>query len=71
MEQSSPLKVEQLIKLLLAMNPRAEVYWHDADGQYRALLDEDIDEIYAPEKAAKTIVQFGSPRQSRQVEDTL
>ena len=69
MEQS-PLKVEQLIKLLLAMNPRAEVYWHDADGQNRALLDEDIEEIYAPEKAAKTIVQFG-PRKSGPVEDTV
>ncbi|MBY0013872.1 hypothetical protein [Paenibacillus typhae] len=70
MEQS-PLKVEQLIKLLLAMNPRAEVYWHDADGQYRAFLDEDIEEIYAPEKAAKTIVQFGSPRKPGPLEDTV
>lgn len=61
MEQS-PLKVEQLIKLLLAMNPRAEVFWYDAEGHYRALLDEDVQEIYAPEKAAKTDVQIGGPR---------
>ncbi|MNC43220.1 hypothetical protein D3C75_920720 [compost metagenome] len=58
MEQT-PLKVEQLIKLLLAMNPRAEVFLYGADGEYMALADEEVQEIYAPEKAAKTIVQFG------------
>ncbi|MEK4153744.1 MULTISPECIES: hypothetical protein [Paenibacillus] len=26
----SPLKVQQLIDLLLAMNPRADVFWYDA-----------------------------------------
>ncbi|WP_042200425.1 hypothetical protein [Paenibacillus camerounensis] len=70
MEQS-PLKVEQLIKLLLAMNPRAEVFWHDEEGQFRALLDEDIEEIYAPEKAAKTIVRFGSPHNPQSAEDIV
>ncbi|WP_313636534.1 hypothetical protein [Paenibacillus sp.] len=29
----SPLKVLQLINLLLAMNPRANVFWYDANGE--------------------------------------
>lgn len=57
----SPLKVQQLINLLLAMNPRAEVLWYDAAGEYQPLLDEDVEEVYAPEEAAKTKVYIGGP----------
>lgn len=57
----SPLKVQQLINLLLAMNPRAEVFVHTADGELRPLLDEDVQEIYAPEQAAKTVAHIGVP----------
>ncbi|WP_151735573.1 hypothetical protein [Paenibacillus tengchongensis] len=61
MEQS-PLTVQQLIDILLAMNPRAEVSWFDTEaGAYRPLGDEDIEEVYAPQQAAKTAVQIGGP----------
>lgn len=55
----SPLKVQELINLLLAMNPRADVFWYDANGEYRPLLDEDVEEIYAPEETAKTKAHIG------------
>lgn len=57
----SPLKVQQLINLLLAMNPRAGVFLHTADGELRPLLDEDVQEIYAPQQAAKTVAHIGVP----------
>ncbi|WP_150272441.1 hypothetical protein [Paenibacillus tepidiphilus] len=61
MEQA-PLKVQQLIDILLAMNPRAEVSWFDTEtGASRPLRDEDVEEIYAPEQAAKTVVRIGAP----------
>lgn len=56
--ENSPLKVQQLINLLLAMNPRAEVFLHTAEGTLRPLADEDVQEIYAPEQPAKTVVQI-------------
>lgn len=59
--EKSPLKVQQLINLLLAMNPRAEVFLQAADGALRPLLDEDVQEIYAPEQPAKTVAHIGVP----------
>ncbi|MHA6533076.1 hypothetical protein [Paenibacillus sp. BAC0078] len=70
MEQS-PLKVQQLINLLLAMNPRAEVFWYDAEGKYRPLTDEDVQEIYAPEEAAKTVAHIGGPGRAAEAEETV
>ncbi|MEK4848652.1 hypothetical protein NST04_02005 [Paenibacillus sp. FSL H7-0756] len=55
------LKVQQLINVLLAMNPRAEVFLHTEGGELRPLVDEDIEEIYAPLHAAKTAVYIGAP----------
>ncbi|MEK3718831.1 hypothetical protein [Paenibacillus sp. FSL R7-0333] len=55
------LKVQQLINVLLAMNPRAEVFLHMEGGELRPLVDEDIEEIYAPLHAAKTAVYIGVP----------
>lgn len=57
----SPLKVQQLINLLLAMNPRADVFWYDSNGEHRPLLDEEVEEIYAPDETAKTKVLIGGP----------
>lgn len=57
--EKSPLKVQQLINLLLAMNPRAEVFWMDGDGEYRPLQADDVQEIYAPEEVAKTVAHIG------------
>jgi hypothetical protein len=59
--EKSPLQVQQLINLLLAMNPRAEVLLHDANGELRLLTDEDVQEIYAPEQPAKTVAHIGVP----------
>lgn len=53
-----PLKVQQLINLLLAMNPRAEVFLHTRAGELRPLLDEDVEEMYAPAHPAKTAVHI-------------
>ncbi|ETT48048.1 MULTISPECIES: hypothetical protein [unclassified Paenibacillus] len=55
------LKVQQLINVLLAMNPRAEVFLHMEGGELRPLVDEDIEEIYAPLHPAKTAVYIGAP----------
>jgi hypothetical protein len=68
-----PLQVQQLINLLLAMNPRAEVFLHAADGELRPLLDEDVQEIYAPEQPAKTVAHIGVPAgtAAREAEGTL
>lgn len=64
----SPLKVQQLINLLLAMNPRAEVFWHDVEGNCRPLRDEDVQEIYAPQEAAKTVAHIGGPYRNEEPE---
>lgn len=53
-----PLKVQQLIHLLLAMNPRAEVFLRMPEGELRPLLDEDVEEIYTPAHPAKTAVHI-------------
>ncbi|MEK5276951.1 MULTISPECIES: hypothetical protein [Paenibacillus] len=41
------------------MNPRADVFWYDAKGKYRPLLDGDVEEIYVPEETAKTEAHIG------------
>lgn len=56
-----PLKVQQLINLLLAMNPRAEVFLHTPEGELEPLLDEDVEEVYAPAHPAKTAVHITVP----------
>ena len=56
-----PLKVQQLINVLLAMNPRAEVFLHTEGGELRPLVDEDIEETYAPAQPAKTEVHITVP----------
>ncbi|WNS41949.1 hypothetical protein [Paenibacillus sp. MMS20-IR301] len=61
MMEKTPLKVQQLINLLLAMNPRAEVLLYGEGGALRPLTDEDVQEIYAPEQPAKTVAHIGVP----------
>ena len=56
---SNTLKVQELINLLLAMNPRAEVFWYADKGEYRPLVADDIQEIYAPDEKAKTVAHIG------------
>ena len=67
-----PLKVQQLINLLLAMNPRAEVFLHTQAGELQPLLDEHVEEIYAPAHPAKTAVHITVPADavSRAEEET-
>jgi hypothetical protein len=55
------LKVQELIDLLLAMNPKAEVLLRAEDGSRQPLTADEVQEIYAPEKAAKTDVHIGGP----------
>lgn len=66
--EKTPLKVQQLINLLLAMNPRAEVFLHTAEDGLRPLTDEDVQEIYAPEQPAKTVAWIGVPADTGTIE---
>jgi hypothetical protein len=61
MENTNTLKVQDLIHLLLAMNPRAEVYWYGSSKEYQPLVADDVQEIYAPEQIAKTVAHIGGP----------
>jgi hypothetical protein len=56
---NNTLKVQELINLLLAMNPKSEVFWYADNGEYRPLVADDVQEIYAPEAAAKTVAHIG------------
>jgi hypothetical protein len=56
---NNPLKVQELINLLLAMNPRAEVFLYTDNEEYRPLTADDVQEIYAPEEVAKTVAHIG------------
>ena len=58
---TNALKVQQLIDLLLAMNPKADVLLRGEDGQYRPLEADDVQEIYAPDRPAKTVAHIGGP----------
>lgn len=37
-------------------------------GNYRPLRDEDVQEIYAPEEAAKTVAHIGGPYRNEEPE---
>ncbi|WP_053371934.1 hypothetical protein [Paenibacillus sp. FJAT-27812] len=67
MENTNTLKVQELINLLLAMNPRAEVYY-GSNNEYRPLVADDVQEIYAPEQMAKTVAIIGEQQTSEQDE---
>jgi len=56
------LKVQELINLLLAMNPKADVLLRGDDGRLSPLVADDVQEIYAPEKPAKTVAHIGGPK---------
>lgn len=58
---TNALKVQELINLLLAMNPKADVILRGEDGRFRPLEADDVQEIYAPDQPAKTIAHIGGP----------
>ncbi|BBI31366.1 hypothetical protein [Cohnella abietis] len=60
---SNTLKVQDLINLLLAMNPRADVFRYTENGEYRPLVADEVQEIYAPEELAKTVAHIGGPNE--------
>lgn len=52
------MTVQQLINLLMSMNPRAEVQFASNDGMMSGLTDQDISEVYKPQDAAITAVHI-------------
>ena len=60
---SNTLTVQELINLLLAMNPRAEVFWYADNGEFKPLAADNVQEIYAPDEIAKTVAHIGGPNE--------
>ncbi len=53
------MKVQELINLLLGMNPRSEVFWLNGDSGLEALAAAKVQELYNPAAATKTYAQIG------------